>query len=70
MGSLLMGIVILVLYTASAALLMLGVTIAIAYFGAGSAQKLSKHTETIKKISGFVLIAAGVYLIWFYFAAA
>jgi len=70
MGSILMGIVILVLYTASAALLMLGVTIAIAKLGASSAQKLSKHTETIKKISGFVLIAAGVYLILFYLAAA
>jgi cytochrome c-type biogenesis protein len=69
-GSLFMGIVILLLYTITAALLMLGVTMAIAYFGAGAAQKLSKHTETIKKISGVVLVLGGIYLIWFFFAAA
>jgi cytochrome c-type biogenesis protein len=69
-GSLFLGILILILYTVTAALLMLGVTMAIAYFGASSAQKLSKHTETIKKISGVVLVLGGIYLIWFFFAAA
>ncbi|UCE73595.1 MAG: redoxin domain-containing protein [Methanomassiliicoccales archaeon] len=69
-GSFLMGILILILYTVTAALLMLAVTMAIAYFGAGAAQKLSKHTEKIKKISGAVLVVVGVYLIWFYLAAA
>jgi cytochrome c biogenesis protein CcdA len=49
---------------------MIIITIAIAYFGAGAAQKLSKHTEKIKKISGAVLVVVGIYLIWFYLAAA
>lgn len=69
-GSLPLGILIVILYTVTAALLMLGVTVAIAYFGAGSAQKLSKYTEKIKKISGVVLVAAGIYLIWFFYSAA
>jgi cytochrome c-type biogenesis protein len=69
-GSLLLGIFILILYTVTAALLMLAVTMAIAYFGAGAAQKLSKHTETIKRISGVVLVLGGIYLIWFFYSAA
>jgi cytochrome c-type biogenesis protein len=69
-GTLLLGILILFLYTASAALLMLAVTLIIAYFGAGAAQKLAQYTEVIKKISGAVLVVVGVYLVWFYFAAA
>ncbi len=68
-GSLLLGIILLILYTITAALLMLGVTIAIAYFGADAAQKLSKYTEVIKKVSGAVLVVVGVYLIWINFAA-
>jgi cytochrome c-type biogenesis protein len=68
-GSLLLGIILLILYTITAALLMLGVTIAIAYFGAGAAQKLSKYTEVIKRVSGAVLIVVGAYLIWINFAA-
>jgi cytochrome c-type biogenesis protein len=69
-GSLPLGITILILYTLSAALLMISVTIAIAYFGAGAAQKLSQYTDVIKKVSGAVLVVVGFYLLWIYITTA
>jgi len=68
-AGLIFGLLVLILYNLVAAILMISITIAIAYFGAGAAQKLSQYTEKIKKISGAVLIVVGIYLIWFYLAA-
>jgi cytochrome c-type biogenesis protein len=68
-AGLIFGLLVLILYNLVAAILMISITIAIAYFGAGAAQKLSQYTEKIKKISGAVLIVVGIYLIWFYWAA-
>jgi cytochrome c-type biogenesis protein len=68
-AGLIFGLIVLILYNLVAAILMISITIAIAYFGAGVAQKLSQYTEKIKKISGAVLIVVGIYLIWFYWAA-
>jgi cytochrome c-type biogenesis protein len=64
------GLAVLILYNAVAAVLMISITIAIAHFGAGAAQKLSQYTEVIKKISGVVLIVVGIYLLWIYFSTA
>lgn len=69
-AGLIFGLIVLILYNLVAAILMISITIAIAYFGAGAAQKLSQYTEKIKKISGAVLIVVGIYLIWFYWAAS
>lgn len=69
-AGLIFGLLVLILYNLVAAILMISITIAIAHFGAGAAQKLSQYTEVIKKVSGVVLILVGVYLLWFYFAAS
>jgi cytochrome c-type biogenesis protein len=68
-GSLLTGLMLLLVYTFIAALLMVLVTVAIAVVGHQAVQKLAKYTNLIKKISGFVLLIAGVYLVLFWLAA-
>lgn len=69
-AGLVFGLSVLILYNLVAAVLMISITIAIAHFGAGAAQKLSQYTEVIKKISGAVLIVVGIYLLWIYFTTA
>jgi cytochrome c-type biogenesis protein len=69
-AGLIFGLMVLILYNLVAAVLMISITITIAHFGAGAAQKLSQYTEVIKKVSGAVLIVVGIYLIWFYFTAS
>jgi cytochrome c-type biogenesis protein len=64
------GLAVLILYNLVAAVLMISITIAIAHFGAGAAQKMSQYTEVIKKISGVVLIVVGIYLLWFYYTTS
>jgi cytochrome c-type biogenesis protein len=69
-AGLISGLIVLILYNLVAAVLMISITITIAHFGAGAAQKLSQYTELIKKVSGVVLILVGIYLIYFYYAAS
>ncbi|UCG67961.1 MAG: redoxin domain-containing protein [Thermoplasmata archaeon] len=69
-AGLVFGLSVLILYNMVAAVLMISITITIAHFGAGAAQKLSQYTEVIKKISGAVLIVVGIYLLWIYFTTA
>jgi cytochrome c-type biogenesis protein len=69
-AGLIFGLLVLILYNLVAAVLMISITVAIAYFGAGAAQKLSQYTEVIKKVSGAVLVVVGIYLIWFYYTAS
>lgn len=69
-AGLVFGLSVLFLYNLVAAILMISITVAIAHFGAGAAQKLSQYTEVIKKISGAVLIVVGIYLLWIYFTTA
>lgn len=64
------GLLLLILYTLIAAFLMIGVTVAIAVVGHQAVQKLAKYTNAIKKISGFVLLLAGVYLVIFWLTAS
>jgi cytochrome c-type biogenesis protein len=68
-GSVLFGLFLLLLYTLIAAILMVIVTVAIAVVGHQAVQKLAKYTNAIKKISGLVLLIAGVYLVLFWLAA-
>jgi cytochrome c-type biogenesis protein len=69
-AGLIFGLMVLILYNLVAAVLMISITVAIAHFGAGAAQKLSQYTEVIKKVSGVVLIIVGIYLIYFYYTAS
>lgn len=69
-AGLIFGLSVLILYNLVAAVLMISITIAIAHFGVGAAQKLSQYTEVIKKVSGAVLIVVGIYLLWIYFTTA
>lgn len=67
-AGLIFGLMVLILYNLVAAVLMISITISIAYFGAGAVQKLSQYTELIKKVSGVVLILVGIYLLWIYYS--
>ena len=68
-GSVLFGLLLLMIYTFIAAVLMIIVTVAIAVVGHQAVQKMAKYTNLIKKISGLVLLIAGVYLVLFWLAA-
>jgi cytochrome c-type biogenesis protein len=68
-GTLLNGILVLIIYTAVAAALMVVVTVAVAIVGLPALQKLSQRTNAIKKTSGVVLFLAGLYLTFFWAAA-
>jgi len=68
-GSVLFGLFLLMIYTFIAAVLMIIVTVAIAVVGHQAVQKMAKYTNAIKKISGLVLLIAGVYLVLFWLAA-
>ena len=47
-------------------LLMVAITFMLSAFGQESVRKLSQYTDLIKKVSAVVLIAVGVYLIYYY----
>ncbi|UCG70565.1 MAG: redoxin domain-containing protein [Thermoplasmata archaeon] len=68
-GTFLDGIIVLMLYALVVIGLMVGITLALTFFGQKATQKLSKYTEVIKKVSALVLIIVGVALIYFYFLA-
>jgi cytochrome c-type biogenesis protein len=68
-GSLLTGVGVLLLYSFTAALLMVVVTVLVAGLKKGVLARLKSSTETIKKISAVVLILVGIYLIGYYLAA-
>jgi cytochrome c-type biogenesis protein len=63
------GALVLTIYILSMVILMISVTVAISVAGQSSVQKLSAYTGHIKKFGGIVLFAAGVYLIWFWYAS-
>jgi cytochrome c-type biogenesis protein len=65
-GTLLDGLVILLIFSVTIILLMMAITLMLSAFGQESVQKLSAHTDTIKKISGLVLIIVGAYLLYYY----
>jgi cytochrome c-type biogenesis protein len=63
------GALVLFLYILSMVILMIVVTAAIAVVGQSAVQKITAYTGHIKKISGFILILAGIYLIWFWYTS-
>jgi cytochrome c-type biogenesis protein len=68
-GSLMAGIGVLLLYSLTAALLMVAVTVLVAGLKKGVLAKLKSQTENIKKASAVVLIIVGAYLIGYYLVA-
>jgi len=68
-GTFLDGFLILLIYAFVVIGLMVAVTMILAIFGQKAAQKLSKYTEHIKKISAAILIIVGIYLIAYYIIA-
>jgi cytochrome c biogenesis protein CcdA len=68
-GSLMAGIGVLLLYSLTAALLMVAVTVLVAGLKKGVLAKLKSQTENIKKASAVVLIIVGVYLVGYYLVA-
>ncbi len=68
-GSLLTGIGVLLLYSLTAALLMVAVTVLVAGLKKGVLARLKSQTENIKKASAVVLILVGVYLVGYYLVA-
>jgi cytochrome c-type biogenesis protein len=68
-GSVLTGIGVLLLYSLTAALLMVAVTVLVAGLKKGVLAKLKSQTENIKKASAVVLIIVGAYLVGYYLVA-
>ncbi|MFQ6060247.1 MAG: cytochrome c biogenesis protein CcdA [Thermoplasmata archaeon] len=65
-GSFLEGAIILTIFSVTIILLMVAITLMLSAFGQESVQKLSAHTDKIKKISGAVLVIVGIYLYLYY----
>ncbi len=63
------GIVSILIYSLTAALLMVVVTVMLAVAGKRYINALKTYTPVIKKVSAVVLVLVGVYLIYFYYTA-
>jgi len=63
------GLVTILIYSATAAVLMIVVTVLLAVASRRFVNQLKAFTPVIKKISAVALILVGVYLIYFYYAA-
>jgi cytochrome c-type biogenesis protein len=68
-GDVMQGLGVLLLYAVVVILLMLVITISLSLAGQAAVQKLTKYTGVIEKVSGIALLAVGVYLVYFYYAA-
>ncbi|HEV8049657.1 MAG TPA: cytochrome c biogenesis protein CcdA [Thermoplasmata archaeon] len=63
------GIINILIYSLTAALLMIVVTVLLAMAGKRFVNQLKAYTPVIKKVSAAVLIIVGVYLVYFYYTA-
>ncbi|MCI4323054.1 MAG: carboxypeptidase regulatory-like domain-containing protein [Thermoplasmata archaeon] len=63
------GILTILIYSVTAALLMIVVTLIIAVAGQRYVNQLKAYTPIIKKVSAAALLIVGVYLIYFYYTA-
>jgi cytochrome c-type biogenesis protein len=63
------GILNVLIYSLTAAALMIVVTVLLAIAGQRYVNKLKQYTPVIKKVSAVVLVVVGVYLIYFYYTA-
>ncbi len=63
------GVINILIYSLTAALLMIGVTVALALAGKRWVDLLKAYTPVIKKVSAGVLVIVGVYLLYYYYIA-
>ncbi|MCI4351236.1 MAG: redoxin domain-containing protein [Thermoplasmata archaeon] len=63
------GIISILIFSATAALLMIVVTVVIALAGKKYVNQLKAFAPVIKKVSAVVLVVVGAYLIYFYYTA-
>jgi cytochrome c biogenesis protein CcdA len=63
------GILSILIYSLTAAFLMIGVTVMLAVAGRKWVKQLNAYTPLIKKVSAVVLVIVGIYLIYFYYSA-
>lgn len=68
-GTFVDGLIMLLTFSITILLLMTSITLLLSVFGQESVQKLAAHTDTIKKISGVILVIVGVYLLYYYYTA-
>ncbi len=61
------GLIMLLMFSITILLLMTSITLLLSAFGQESVQKLAAHTDTIKKISGIILVIVGTYLLYYYY---
>jgi cytochrome c-type biogenesis protein len=66
-GTFVDGLIMLLMFSITILLLMTSITLLLSAFGQESVQKLAAHTDTIKKISGVILVIVGVYLLYYYY---
>lgn len=66
---LLAGIATILIYSLTAALLMVAVTVMLAVAGERYVNQLKAYTPVIKKVSAGALVIVGVYLIYFFYTA-
>ena len=66
-GSFLDGVIMLLIFSLTILLLMVAITMMLSAFGQESVQKMAAHTDTIKKVSGLILVIVGAYLIFYYY---
>ena len=63
------GFMVLLVYALIVIGIMIVVTFVLATLGQAALKKINRYTETIKKVSAVVLIIAGVYLVYYWYAA-
>ncbi len=69
LGGPLSGLTVLVVYALIVIAIMIAVTFVLATLGQTALKKINRYTETIKKVSAVVLIIAGIYLVYYWYAA-
>jgi len=68
-GSILLGVFVLVIYSAIVIALMIAITVLLSEAGQAAVRKMNRYVNVIKKISGVALIIAGIYLVWFWYVS-
>ena len=66
-GSILYGLLVLVVYSVIVIALMIAITILLSEAGQAAVKKMNRYVNVIKKVSGIALIIAGAYLLYFWY---
>lgn len=63
------GLAVLAVYASIVVALMVAITLVLAVAGKTAVHRMNRYTDVIKKVSAAVLIVAGAYLVYFWYAA-